>query len=401
MRSLRDWGQFHPTLLLAQLVLIGFGLLAISTARPDDLPKQLITVAIGLLFTLIGFAPRPTSWLKLGTAFWIFTALGLLVTLIYGSVTHQQFSRWLPLGPFKFQFSELAKIAIILYLASFFSKRGIGFSWLRPIVIVGITSALVLASPSVSAAVFMFVLALVVMFVAGIGWQKMFAILFLAFALAVPTGFLFVQLAPDRFQHATDRFDGFMAALRNDPKASEGYSWQVEKTVAQLENAGFIGVGPDVPIYPQGMFAQTTDFVIGAVGHSTGMIGISTVFVMFALILLLGFQISSQASELSNRNVTGERQANLRAGSVLAASGTIMIVSQAIVNLGVAIGRLPNTGMTLPFVSDGGSSMIACGLAFGWMHRAWKDAQPLERRRERRNLDGSRSRTQFSPSAGD
>jgi cell division protein FtsW len=77
-----------------------------------------------------------------------------------------------------------------------------------------------------------------------------------------------------------------------------------------------------------------------------------------------------------------------------------MIVSQAIVNLGVAIGRLPNTGMTLPFVSDGGSSMIACGLAFGWMHRAWKDAQPLERRRERRNL-GNTGKSQYSPAAGD
>ena len=206
MTKSQDWIRFHPTLLLAQLVLIGFGLIAISAARPNDLPKQLITVMVGLIFTFVGFAPRPTSWLKLGTAFWAFTAFGLLATLVYGSVTNQQFSRWLPLGPFKFQFSEMAKIAIILYLASFFSKRGIGFSWLRPIVIVGITSALVLASPSVSAAVFMFVLALVVMFVAGIGWQKMFAILFLAFALAVPTGLMFFQLAPDRFQHATDRF---------------------------------------------------------------------------------------------------------------------------------------------------------------------------------------------------
>jgi cell division protein FtsW len=386
----RGWIRFHPTLILAQLVLIGFGLVAISTARPNDLPKQLVTVAIGLIFTLIGFAPRPTSWLRLGTTFWVLTALGLLATLIYGAATGQRFSRWIAIGSFRFQFSEMAKIAVILYLASFFSKRGMRYSWLRPIGIVGVTCALVAAAPSVSAAIFVFLLALTVMFVSGIGWQKMFAILFLAVAVAVPTAQGLAFFFPNKIEHAVQRANGYLNSVRNGPEASKNYSWQVDQTVNQLEDAGLIGVGPDVPIYPQGMFAQTTDFVIGAVGHSTGMIGVTTVFVMFALILYLGFQISSQASELSNRS----------AGSVLAASGTIMIVSQAIVNLGVAIGHLPNTGMTLPFVSDGGSSMIACGLAFGWMHRAWKDAQPLERRRERRILDARPSRA-FASAAGD
>ena len=369
------------TLALAQLALVGLGWVGIAAAKPGDWPKHAIATLIALVFTWLASKLRPTAWIRMAPTLWVLTVIGLLVTMVLGRLSSGDgVARWIELGPFNLQFSEIAKIALILYLTSFFTRRGIGYKLVGPVLVIGLTSALVAFAPSITAGVFIFMLSLAVMFISGVGLFRIVSIVLFAAMLAVPTAQVVVKLFP----YVEQRFDGYVSSLYDRSADPNGYGWQVNKTLDILERAGLVGLGPDVPMQPARLPARTTDFVIASVGHATGLLGVSMVIAMFGLILYQGFNIADHASELANRPGDAEKQTNLRTASVLAACGTLMLVSQAVINLGVAIGQLPNTGMTLPMVSFGGSSMIVCGVAFGWLHRAWFETRTWERRRERR-----------------
>jgi cell division protein FtsW len=185
-----------------------------------------------------------------------------------------------------------------------------------------------------------------------------------------------------------ERFGGYYNTFVQGEIDCQNYGYQVCNTKRILENAGIIGLGPDVPMRPN-FFATSTDFVIAPIAHATGLIGVAVVIAMFCVILYLGFRIAESVSGLAARNPDPERQTDLQVAAVMAASATLMIVAQAVVNLGVSIGNLPNTGMTLPMISYGGSSMMALGVAFGWVQAAHRETQPLENPRAETVLTGT------------
>ncbi len=355
----------NMTLLLAQLTLVGLGWVGVATAKPDQWPRHALYTLAAMLVTLIIGRAKPQGFVRLAPHFWALTIAGLVVTLILGRLGGDRVSRWIEFGPANIQFSEFAKLALILYLTNFFTRRGLGYKLYGPVLVIGLTSSLVIFAPSISAGVFVFLLGMTVMFISGIGLFRIASILLFALMLAVPTSQVLVKIFP----YVGQRLEGFYSTVVQGEIDCQGYAFQVCNTKRVLERAGIIGLGPDVPMRPN-FFGSSTDFVIAPIAHATGLIGVAVVIAMFCMILFVGFRTAESVSRLAAQSRDPDRQTDLQIMSVLAACGTLMIVSQAVINLGVSIGNLPNTGMTLPMVSYGGSSMIALGVAFGWIQAA-------------------------------
>ena len=130
-----------------------------------------------------------------------------------------------------------------------------------------------------------------------------------------------------------------------------------------IERGGLWGRGPDekkltVP-------AQGSDFVVSTLAHTTGLLGITIVFAIYASILYIGLSTAARVSSAAHLEVRERHGA-----ASLTSGATLMIVAQAVINFGVVIGKLPNTGMALPMMSEGGSSLIACAVSLGWIHAA-------------------------------
>jgi cell division protein FtsW len=356
----------NPVLLLTQLTLLALGWLGVATASPSELTRHVMlgVISLGITWVVTQFHSRIS--VRFGWGFWLLTILGLLGTFFFGDRI-AGVKRWIDLGFFQLQSSEFAKLALIAYLASFFIRRGTGYKLWGPVAVIGSTALLVLIAPSTSAAAFIFLLALSVMFTAGVGGFRIASIVILAAAITVPAGSFYLS----KNQYVADRFQGFQNTI-NGTQDKTGMNFQNRQATRVLSKAGFWGHGPDAPL-PHRVPANTTDFIIVPVAWASGLLGVSVVIAAFGAILVLGLRGASLVSSgyWGQAYIPSERHGS----AILASGATIMLVGQAIVNLGVVLDKLPNTGMALPMMSIGGSSLIACAIAFGWIHNAYNEAK--------------------------
>jgi cell division protein FtsW len=356
----------HPVLLLAQLTLLALGWLGVATAAPSELARHVMlgVISLGITWVVTQFHSRMS--VRLGWGFWLLTVIGLAATFVFGARI-AGVKRWIELGFFQLQASEFAKLALIAYLASFFIRRGTGYKLAGPVAVIGVTASLVLIAPSTSAAAFIFLLALSVMFTAGVGGLRIASIVILAAAVSVPAFSWYLS----KNEYVKIRMEGFQNTV-NGTQDKTGINFQNRQATRVLAKAGFWGHGPDSPL-PHRVPANTTDFVIVPVVWSTGLLGAGIVLAAFGAILLIGLRGASLVSSgyWGQAYIPSERHGS----AILASGATIMLVGQAIVNLGVVLDKLPNTGIALPMMSIGGSSLIACAIAFGWIHNAYNEAK--------------------------
>jgi cell division protein FtsW len=348
----------HLPLFVLQLTLLALGLLCVVTVNPDGLWKQVVMVVIGIGVTLAVSQLKPKLFIRLGMFAWLLCAVLLALVLVIGN-GDGGVSRWINLpGGYQLQPSEFTKIALIAYLASFFTRKGTGYKLWGPIAVIAISTALILIAPSTSAAVFVFLLAMGVMFTSGVNIGRVFAIAIAAGLVAYPAWLW----QTSRYEYVADRLTSFQAQHNGTiNENAEGYQVRVAKTV--IERGGVWGRGPDerkltVP-------AQHSDFIISTLGHTTGLLGITVVFAAFAGILYIGFSTAASVAAATHLEPTERHGA-----AILSSGAALLIVGQAFINFGVVIGRLPNTGMALPMMSEGGSSLVVCALALGWIHAA-------------------------------
>jgi cell division protein FtsW len=348
----------HWPLFALQLALLALGLLCVATVNPDGLVKQLVMVAGAVIVTVFVSQVKPKVSVKLGGFLWALCALLLVVVLVVGS-GKPGVDRWINLpGGYQLQPSEFTKIALIAYLASFFARKGTGYKLWGPIMVIAVSTMLILVAPSTSAAVFVFLLSMGVIFMSGVNLGRIIAIALAAGLVAYPAWLW----QSSRYGYVADKITNFTAQQRGtiDENAA-GYQVRVARTV--IERGGLWGRGPDEKklVVP----AQSTDFIVSTLGHTTGLLGITVVFAIFAATLSIGLGIAARVSSDPNLDPSERHGA-----SILASGATLMIVGQAVINFGVVIGKLPNTGMALPMMSEGGSSLIVCAIALGWMHAA-------------------------------
>ncbi len=247
-------------------------------------------------------------------------------------------SRWLRLGNFTFQPSEFARFAMVIYLAYSMDKKrdqikdfSIGF--LPHIIVLSIFTLLIFMQPDFGSVIILTTITWLMLFVGGVRLSYLLSFI----VLLVPLGYLFMINAEYRLK----RILGFLNPWQYP--ADEGY--QIIHSMMAFGTGGIWGSG--VGKGYQKLFylpEPHTDFIFSVIGEELGLVGVLTILGLYTLILYRGFNIARNAGDSF--------------GAFMATGLTIAIIVQVCVNMGVALGLLPTKGLTLPFLSYGGTSLL-------------------------------------------
>lgn len=348
-------------LLIAQVLLLGLGLLGVAAARPDLIVDHGTKALLALGVTFLVARLRPKAFLKLGPAFWIFSLLLLVLVLFIGvgTETSSGTKRWLDFGPLRFQPSELSKLGLIMMLASFFSRRGVQHKLISATLMIVVTTALVFMEPDLGTSVLTFGLGIIVMYGAGVRISNIAGFMLALGLVSIPVAGIYLEKHP----YIAERFFGH---VNRDVHLQVGLD-QIGLAHRDLNFGGLWGLGPDGPRYQY--FAAHTDMVVASVGFTAGLLGVAMLLFAYWLIVSTALETSQMAAKI--RPMTPE----IHGASILATGSMFMIVGQAFVNLAVAAGFFPVTGVPLPLVSYGFSSMLTMSLALGVIHAALREVR--------------------------
>ncbi len=253
--------------------------------------------------------------------------------------------RWIRLGPASFQPVELAKLALVFYLAAFVARRqeqlaDVRRGLLPPLLVAGAFAALVLVQPDLGNCLTLVALTFGLLYLAGS------PVRYLAWAIApaLPLLVLAIYAAPYRLRRITAFWDPWA-----DPRGS---GFQIIQSWLAFGNGGLVGQG--IGASRQKLFylpESHTDFIFAVVGEELGFVGTAAFVALFAVLIWRGLRVGLRAPEPF--------------GSYLALGITLLIATQTLVNLGVVTGLLPTKGLPLPFISFGGSALSMTMLSTG------------------------------------
>jgi len=253
--------------------------------------------------------------------------------------------RWIRLGPVSFQPAELAKVALVFYLAAFVARRqeevaDVRRGLLPPLLVAGSFAALVLVQPDLGNCLTLVALTFGLLYLAGS------PVRYLAWAIApaLPLLALAIYAAPYRLRRVTAFWDPWA-----DPRGS---GFQIIQSWLAFGNGGLVGQG--IGASRQKLFylpESHTDFIFAVVGEELGFIGAAAFVALFAVLVWRGLRVGLRTSEPF--------------GAYLALGITLLIATQTLVNLGVVTGLLPTKGLPLPFISFGGSALSMTMLSTG------------------------------------
>jgi len=275
-----------------------------------------------------------------------FGAIILLIMVIISGRTTYGARRWLAIGPFDFQPSEFAKIALIAFLADFLSenkqKLDNFFYYLLPFAYTGLLILLVFMQPDLGTSLVYLAILIIMLFVAGVK-LKFLVFTFLAALSSVPVLWTFLK------DYQKNRIILFL----NPNLDPLGGGYNVIQSRIAIGSGGFLGNGIFSGLQSQLNFlpAQHTDFIFSVVGEELGFVGTILLLGLYAVILWRGIKIALEARDLL--------------GSLLAAGAVSFLFFHIVVNIGMAMGMLPATGLPLPFLSYGGSFMISNLMVIG------------------------------------
>jgi cell division protein FtsW len=348
--------SLRANLFLVALGLSMLGLVMVYSATYGEVGTDFLFVRIG--HTVLGVSVffvasriRYTSWRKYAPALYLIVLLGLILVLIPGIGTQINGARrWLDLGPMSIQPAEFAKLAAILVLSCAVARlpHGSGLP-VKPLVAVGVLFILVFVEPDFGSSV------VLLAGVAGTLWASELRTRDLVLSglvgLVAVAGMMVLE------PYRRERFLTFL-----DPwAAADGSGYQVVQSMVAIKAGGFFGSGAGSG--GQGTYVPElgTDMIFALIGEELGLIGMVVVIAAFGFIALAGLRIAMNAPSVMARCV--------------AAGLTTMLIAQATFNIGAAMVVLPLAGMTLPFVSYGGSSLLVCFAAVGILYRISEDSE--------------------------
>lgn len=308
--------------------------------------KQLQWFGVGLIgFLLFSIFPYK-HYEKLIKLIVLITIL-LLVGVLYFGTTVNNAKSWFSVGPISIQPAEIAKLGLILYLASVYSKKqayinDFSKGVLPPLIVTGIILSLVVLQPDIGTSAIIFAVAAAVILSSGIRLRHIFllgSIALVLLAIAIPN--MVTDVRVGRFTGAYQPFSA---------PDTEGY--HLIQSYLAIGVGGLTGEGLGQSVQKLGYLMEAhTDFIMAIIAEELGFIGVVIVIGLLALIVLRGLYIARKCQDSF--------------GSLIAIGISTMVGVQAMVNLGSISGVLPITGVTLPFISYGGSSLLISLISMG------------------------------------
>jgi rod shape determining protein RodA len=352
---------FDGMLLMASFGLVAFSVFTLATATPHDVPGQPLfyvirqslyaAVGIALMFAVAKIDYSRFREIRVGV--YSLMIASIVLVLMFGAAARGS-RRWIELPYFRFQPSELAKLLLIVALAAFVierNRRGTPTSQTIRVLALGLApAALVFLQPDLGTGIVLVVITLAVLFLAGVPWSH-FAVIGGVAALAVTFVLAIAPAAglPTPLKgYQQDRLTAFLHPS-NDPGDA---SYQVRQSVISIGSGEKTGRGDrstqtELSFLPE----RHTDFIFAVIGERFGFLGAAFVLSLYALLIWRMLRILTLSKNLY--------------GTLIAGGIAAMLMFQILVNVGMTLGVMPVTGVTLPLMSYGGSSVIATLLAIG------------------------------------
>lgn len=340
-------GSVNPYILYSVLALVAIGIIMVFSASYYDalykhkdvfyfLKKELTWVPVGLV-ALVVMMLIDYHLLKKFTVFAYGVTVVALVAVLFVGSTINGAKRWLNIAGISFQPSELAKYVIVFFLAMMIDKYGkMNRNWKIPLIYLGsaaLFALLVYKENNLSIAAIIMFVAFIMIFVSGMSFKETFAL--------IGIGGVAGTIGIFSSDYRTERFISFL-----DPwKYANDEGYQLVHSLYALGSGGLFGVGlgnsKQKALY---MPEPHNDFIFSIIGEELGLIGCIFVIAIFVVLIVSGIKVASRAKD--------------RYGKLLATGIISVIAVQAIINIAVVTGSMPVTGVPLPFISYGGTSLV-------------------------------------------
>ncbi len=352
-------------LMFLTLLLTGFGVLMVFSASSataaihfnDSLyftKRQIIFAVVGIFLMIILMNIRFQKWKQLIFPIFVLAVGALVLVLFIGEVRNGAKS-WFQIGPFGGQPTEFAKLAVVIYLAALISRKGEKFrdfqkGFLPVIIIVGIVCGLIMLQPDLGSC-FILVLTAGIVIIAGGANMKHITLscIFLAGILGLVIGGYFLTTSPENWQHyRLARLTSYLNPWE-DPLDS---GFHLIQSLYALGHGGVTGAGFGQSIQKLHYLPYAyNDFIFAIIGEELGLIGAVTVLFGMLLLMWRALIISLRCPDIF--------------GTLLGTGIVGMLGVQSVINLGGVTGLIPITGVTLPFISYGGSSLLVTLMCMG------------------------------------
>jgi rod shape determining protein RodA len=353
----------HLDYLLIAVVagVISYGVWVLTAVTRNDVQgdptyyvsRQEIYIVIGAILAAAVTAINPESYRRWANAFYGLAIFLLLAVLVVGSNVRGS-KRWIELGSFRFQPSELGKILLILFLAAFVVNRARSGSpsktvW-GAVGLAAVPMALVFKEPDFGSTLIYGAALVAVLVFAGIPWKHLASLAIVTAVLALSVLWFLPAAGVEVLdQYQKDRLIGF---VHPDVDPS-GTTYNVNQSITAVGSGGIDGRGITGASQTNGNYLpeHNTDFIFSSLAEQRGFLGAAILLLLYALVVWRGIKIIALAPSLYTSAV---------AGAIV-----FSFLFQIFVNVGMTIGIAPVTGIPLPFVSFGGSSMITSLLMVG------------------------------------
>ncbi|MGH4125709.1 MAG: stage V sporulation protein E [Clostridium sp.] len=347
-------GQIDFVLFATIMILVAIGVVMVYSAssykmafKVNDpeyyLKKQLLWACIGFVFMIVAIKIDYHKIKKYTGIIMVFTVVCLLVVFGFKDVNGAR--RWIPLGFAGFQPSEIAKYAIVLYMAKSLEIKGekvkeFSKGVLPYLLVSGFYAGLILIEPNLSIATVIMIVTVIILFGVGARFLHMFAI---GTTLVAAVGVLAITA-----DYRLKRLMNF----RNPFADSQGEGYQLVQSLLALGSGGVTGAGIGQSRQKCLYIPEPhTDFIFPIICEELGLIGGTFIILLFVIFVWRGIKIAVTAKDMY--------------GTILAIGITSVIAIQAIINIAVVTGSMPVTGVPLPFISYGGSALVFNMFAIG------------------------------------
>lgn len=367
-----EWSRYiDRELLLAIMAIMGLGIVMLASAslwvaekQFQDayhfLNRQLIFIVLGIGFALVIYQAPMQFWQRLGV--WLLPISLLLLGIVLIPIIGKEVNgsrRWIDFGIFSLQVSELVKLVMLLYLASYMVRHGHNLAHSPsykplaiPILVLGMTFALLMFQPDFGTAFTITMIGGALLLLGGVPLLRIGILVVGAIAVAVP--FLLIGYRAAR-----------IVAFWEPWKYETGTGYQTVHALMAIGDGGWFGNGLGGGVQKLFYLPEAhNDYIFSVLAEEFGFVGMGVVLALYAWLVYRAFNIGFQADKNG-----------LHFGGYVAYGIGFWMGFQAIVHAGVNLAILPSTGLTLPMMSYGGSSMLISCIAMGLLMRVHRDTQ--------------------------